>query len=323
MFQSITILRSLCIALALALAGGALLSASAVASTPANAVIQQGKPQPTPVAEKEEGLSSKPTILKQFGPVKIGGKEIGPFSITNSMVVTWACALLVIGFAQIATSNIKQVPSGLQNFWEMIVEGLFNFLEDLLGHHLVKKTFWFFATIFIFIVPTYWFSLIPGVGTIGWGHYADGEFHIIRPLLRGPNSDLNMTMAIAFIFFALWILWALQEAGPGGMLKHIFAPKGEMPNMIMKFGMIILFFMIGLVEIVSILFRPISLSFRLYGNAYAGESMIEILSKMNPWLAWLTPIPFYLLEFAEGLIQAFVFMLLCAVFTLMICKDEH
>ena len=85
------------------------------------------------------------------------------------MLVTWLVALGLIGFAQYATRNIKRVPEGAQNFWEWLVESLYNFLENIIGHALVKKTFWFFATIFIFILFSNWFGLIPGVGTIGWG----------------------------------------------------------------------------------------------------------------------------------------------------------
>ena len=91
--------------------------------------------------------------------------QIGKFSVTNSMLVTWIVALAVILFAQIATRNIKPVPTGVQNFWEWLVESLYNFLEGMIGRELVKKTFWFFATIFIFILFLNWFGLIPGVGT--------------------------------------------------------------------------------------------------------------------------------------------------------------
>src|SRR5690348_17115202 len=89
--------------------------------------------------------------------------------ITNSMLVTWIVALGLIVFARFATRRIQDVPSGAQNFWEWLVESLYDFLEGIIGHDLVKKTFWFFATIFIFILFTNWFGLIPGVGTIGWG----------------------------------------------------------------------------------------------------------------------------------------------------------
>jgi F-type H+-transporting ATPase subunit a len=249
--------------------------------------------------------------------------EIGKFAVTNSMLVTWIVAAGIIIFAQIATRRIKAVPSGAQNFWEWLVESLHNFLEGIIGRELVGKTFWFFATIFIFILFVNWFGLIPGVGTIGWGHHdANGAFHIDRPLLRGGNADLNMTTAMSAIFFVLWLIWALQANGLGGFLKHLFAPKGETTGVI-KILMIVIFFMVGWLEIVSILFRPISLSFRLFGNIYAGESILEAMSTMIPFLSWLLPIPFYFMELLVGVVQALVFMLLTAVFTMLIAQHNE
>jgi len=249
--------------------------------------------------------------------------QIGKFSVTNSMLVSWIVALTVILFAQIATRNIKTVPSGVQNFWEWLVESLYNFLESIIGHELVKKTFWFFATIFIFILFTNWAGLIPGVGTVGWGHVdpASGAFRIDRPLLRGANADLNMTSAMAIIFFVLWLIWALQANGIGGFLMHLFGPKGETSG-VLKILMVVVFFLVGWLEIISILFRPISLSFRLFGNIFAGESILDAMSHMVPALAWLIPIPFYFLEILVGFVQALVFMLLTAIFTLLIAQHS-
>jgi len=261
-----------------------------------------------------EGVSLKPQILFDFG---------NGFGITNSMLVTWIVALGIIIFAQIATRRIKPIPTGAQNFWEWLVEGLHSFLENIIGRDLVRRTFWFFATIFIFILFVNWFGLIPGVGTIGWGHEVNGEFHVARPLFRGGNADLNMTTAMAVIFFALWLVWAIQANGIGGFLKHLFAPKGETHGFI-KILMIVIFFMVGWLEVVSILFRPISLSFRLFGNIYAGESILEAMSTMVPsWLAWLPPIPFYFMELLVGVVQALVFMLLTAVFTMLIAQHDE
>lgn len=249
--------------------------------------------------------------------------HIGKFPITNSMVVTWIVSIALIVFAQIATRNVRAVPEGAQNFWEWLVEGLYKFLENIIGHDLVKKTFWFFATIFIFILFCNWFGLIPGVGTVGWGiKDASGHFHLKEPFFRGANADLNMTFAMAMIFFVCWIIWALQSNGVGGFLGHIFAPKGNTTGAL-KVMMIVVFFMVGILEVVSILFRPVSLSFRLYGNVYAGESMLEAMMNIVPKLAWLIPIPFYFLELLVGLVQALVFMLLTAVFTLLICQHDE
>ncbi len=259
--------------------------------------------------------------LPQAAPVL---KDFGVFKITNSMVVTWAVALFLIIFAQYATRNIKQVPEGAQNFWEWLVESLHDFLDGIIGHELVHKTFWFFATVFIFILFSNWFGLIPGVGSIGWGTPGpDGSLHhISHPLLRGANADLNMTLAMSMIFFACWIVWALQANGPGGFILHIFGPKGDTTGLL-KVLMIFVFIIVGVLEVVSILFRPVSLSFRLFGNIFAGENMLEAMATMNPALGWLFPIPFYFMEILVGLVQALVFMLLTAVFTLLICQHDE
>src|SRR5690606_29021036 len=116
---------------------------------------------------------------------------------------TWVVAALIIFFAQRATRNVKEVPDGAQNFWEWMVESLRNFLESIIGRELTRKTYWFFASVFIFILASNWFGLIPGVGTVGWGPKdASGNLaYIDTPLLRGGNADLNMTLAMAIIFF--------------------------------------------------------------------------------------------------------------------------
>jgi F-type H+-transporting ATPase subunit a len=261
---------------------------------------------------KEDGLTQEAVeIIRLFR-----------LPITNSMVVTWITALSLIVFAKVATRDMKPVPEGVQNLWEWLVEGLYTFLEGVIGRHLVKRTFWFFASIFIFILAANWVGLIPGVGTVGWGRQTAQGFKIDQPLFRGANADLNLTLAMALVFFACWIVWAIRELGPLGFLRELFAPKGESAGL-MRVVMVIVFFAVGCLEIVSILFRPISLSFRLYGNTFAGENMLETMARLVPGLGWLLPIPFYFLELLVGLVQAMVFMLLTAVFTLLICQHEE
>jgi F-type H+-transporting ATPase subunit a len=114
----------------------------------------------------------------------------------------------------------------------------------------------------------------------------------------------------------------VQEVGFAGFFKELFGPKGK-PAGALGVLMVVVFFASGCLEVVSILFRPISLSFRLYGNMFAGETMLETMSKLVPGLGWLLPIPFYFMELLVGLVQALVFMLLTAVFTLLICQHEE
>jgi F-type H+-transporting ATPase subunit a len=259
----------------------------------------------------EHGLSQRAVeIARVFG-----------FPVTNSMVVTWIVAVGLIVLARLATRRMKQVPDRLQNVLEWLIDSLYGFLEGVIGAHLVRRTFWFFGTIFIFILAANWIGLVPGVGTIGWGHQTPEGFRIEEPWFRGANADVNLTLAMALVFFASWIVWGLREVGPKGFVKELFAPKGRSTGAL-KVLMVVVFFAAGCLEVISILFRPVSLSFRLYGNIFAGETMLETMARM-PSIGWLVQIPFYFLELMVGFVQAMVFMLLTAVFTLLICQHHE
>jgi len=308
------------LALAIAVSSGTMVAAGLLPQSaplpPAAASLASGPEQhgrsAGDVAEQEHGLSPNAVEV---------GRVLG-LPVSNSMVVSWIVALSLILFAQFATRNMKRVPDGAQNFLEWVVEGLYKFIEGIIGPHLTRRTFWFFATIFIFILTANWAGLIPGVGTIGWGHETSHGFTIDQPLFRGANADVNMTLAMALVYFALWVYWSLTEIGVRGFFKELFGPKGDSTGF-MKWMMIVVFFAAGCLEVISILFRPVSLTFRLYGNIFAGENMLEAMARMIPGLGWLLPIPFYFLELLMGLVQAVVFMLLTAVFTFLMCQHEE
>jgi F-type H+-transporting ATPase subunit a len=248
--------------------------------------------------------------------------DLGWFKITNSMIAMCAVAAVVIFFAQLATRKVALIPSGLQNFIEYIVESLQSFLAGIMGEELARKTFWFFGSVFLFILTMNWMGLIPGVGTIGW-HTTDSHGHAgWLPLIRGANADLNMTLALACIFFVLWIVWSVRANGVGGFLSHIFLYHGEDKG-IMKFLLLIIFFLVGILEVISIMIRPVSLTFRLFGNVYAGESLLEMMVYMGGAFGWLTALPFFFLELMVGAIQALVFTLLTAVFTALMCRHDE
>jgi len=292
----------------------ALLDAASVPASQLQGQVQeQASPAPAGAEHTEEhGLPPN--------AVEIG--RVASFPITNSMLVSWIVALGLIVFAQFATRGMERVPEGAQNFLEWFIESLYKFIEGIIGPHLTQRTFWFFASIFIFILTANWAGLIPGVGSIGWGHATAHGFKIDEPLFRGANADVNMTLAMALVFFACWIYWSFTEIGPLGFLKELFGPKGESQGL-MKWMMVAIFFAAGCLEVISILFRPVSLTFRLYGNIFAGENMLEAMAKMVPGFGWLLPIPFYFLELLMGLVQAVVFMLLTAVFTFLMCEQHE
>lgn len=276
-----------------------------------------------PIATNSAFFASLP-----MGPVEVF--RIGPFPITNSMVVLWVAALVVIVLVRLATRRLQAVPDRGQGFLEVVIEKLFGILEPILGYEGAKKTFWFFATIFIFIVSMNLFALIPGVGSIGWGESVHGHFEVTKPLLRGVNADLNMTAAMAVMFAVLWFVWSFQALGIKGFYQHIFGSKADLGLkgwvgvlVSILFGLI--FFGAGLIEVISIAFRPVSLSFRLFGNIYGGEYMLEtIYETAGPIGACLALIPFYFFELLVAIVQALVFCLLTAAFTgMMIKHDDH
>jgi F-type H+-transporting ATPase subunit a len=268
--------------------------------------------------EAEEGLPVQaPRLLN-------GGKEEG-FQISNSLVAMFVVAAGLIVFAQLATRKTSLIPSGLQNFAEWIIESLVEFLAGIMGDKLARKTFWFYGTVFLFILCANWFGLLPGVGSIGWGHETEHGFQVVRPILRGANADFNMTFALACTFFVLWLFWSIRANGVGGFFSHIFVYHGDATGP-MKALLVLIFFLVGFLEVISIMIRPVSLTFRLYGNIYAGESLLEKMLHMGgPIFGWLAALPFFGLELMVGLIQALVFTLLTAVFTSLMCKhdDEH
>lgn len=250
--------------------------------------------------------------------------EFFGITVSNSMIITWVVTLLLILFVRVATRNIELIPGGIQNFLEAIVEGLYEFFGEILGEKVLRGTFWFFSAIFLFILATNWFSLIPGVGSVGWGYEtAAGRFLVETPLLRGGNADLNMTAAMSMLFFFFWTVWAFKFNGIKGVAREIFGVKGEGITGLLFVFLAVIFFLVGFLEIISICFRPISLMFRLYGNIYAGEVMLETMMGMGPVLGTLASLPVYFLETMVGLVQALVFALLTAVFTATMCQHEN
>lgn len=245
--------------------------------------------------------------------------------ITNSIIMVWLAVGLILIFCRIATGKMAMVPVGIQNFAEWVVESLYNFLESLMGAHLTKRTFWFFGSIFFFILTSNYLGLIPGVGTVGSDLIdSDGQVVGFLPWLRGGNADINMTAAMAFTFALLWFYWAITENGFKGFLAHIFAPKGV--KGILFWLLVPLFLFVGVLEVISVAIRPVALSFRLFGNIYGGEQTLETLMTLAPkWAAFLPALPFYFVKLLVGFVQALVFTLLCAIFLKLICDhgDEH
>ncbi len=259
-----------------------------------------------------------PVFAEGLPPAPVPLFSIGGFEINNSMIAALIASAVVIIVVQIAMRAPKLVPSGLQNLVEAIVEALSNFIESITGRDTMLRGFWYFGGIFVFVFAENLLALLPGVGTIGFGHGEGWDFKVTQPFLRGANANANMTAAYAAIFFVMWFYWTIRGVGLAGVVKDIFASKVKFPNFFLNTTFMLLFFVVGLLEALTILFiRPIAFTFRLYGNIFGGESFLDTIYRTAPnhFLATLFLIPAYMWEFIVAFIQAFVFFILTVVFT--------
>jgi F-type H+-transporting ATPase subunit a len=248
--------------------------------------------------------------------------------ITNSAVVALVVLGVIFWFSSKATRKMTLVPHKAQNFFEFIVEFLYGQVEGIIGAKQTKLAFPLLGTLFIYILVANWFGLLPGVGTIGWGPgtgvLSIKEAH--NPLLRPPTADLNATLGLAVSAFIVWFYLTIKELGVWGFIVHTFGPKGGLKGL-MGFVVALVFLFVGVIEIVSILFRPITLSIRLFGNIFAGENVLHAMGGLGGesiLLQTALQLPFYFMELLVGLLQAIVFTLLCSVYIqLSTTHDDH
>ncbi len=246
-----------------------------------------------------------------------------PFGIpiTNSMITSWVISIGIIVLIRWLIKKPTMVPHRGQGLVESIFEGIKGIIEPIVGKHMVRPVFPLLVGLFTFILLHNWSGLLPGVGTIGWGHFENGTFYITEKLIRPGNTDLNTTLALALIGMAAWLYFIFRYAGPRIIWHDLFgnkASKSETPIAI-YYLLIPIFLMVGVIEMISIAFRPVSLSLRLYGNMFGGENL---LMSMSDFFAWIVPIPFYFFEFMVGIIQASIFIMLIAIYIGLICNHE-
>jgi F-type H+-transporting ATPase subunit a len=256
-----------------------------------------------------EGSGVSPYAYKLF--------EIGGLPVTNAMVTSWVVSLLLIYIVKAVVKKPKLIPEKGQIVVEAFVDGLREMVKPIVGAKMVNPTFWLLCGLFTFILINNWSGLFPGVGVFG---YYNDHGHL-NYWFRPGNADLNMTLALAIVSMISWLYYIFKYAGPKAVFLDIFgnkAEKSEIPAAIYYF-LFFIFFAVGIIEIISIVFRPVSLSFRLFGNVYGGENL---LVSMTGLVSYLVPVPFYFLEVLIGAVQAMVFTLLVAVYIGLICNHE-
>jgi len=243
--------------------------------------------------------------------------ELG--GITSSMFTGWIMSALLVTLVLFLVGKPKILPSKGQAVIESLIEALRDLFEPIVGKKAFPLAFPLLVTFFIFILFNNWMGLIPGVGTIGWGHTnAAGEFHITRALIRPFNSDFNGTIALAAISFGAWFIIVFKIAGPKIILWDLFgnkADKNDTPGWLYPI-LALVFLIVGFIEVFSIMIRPFTLSVRLFGNVFGGENLLHGTSFF---------FVFYFMELLVGLIQALVFTLLTSVYIGLLCNhgDDH
>ena len=228
--------------------------------------------------------------------------HIGSFEVRNTLIAS--IALLV------RRRKYALVPSGIQNLAEVLIGGFFNFFDGIVGDE--KKTRKFFPlvmTIFFFVIISNWMGLFPGFGSIGIWETHEGH-EVFVPILRSTYADVNMTLALALIsvtsiqIFGFAFL-GLKKYGGKFFVNPFRDPIGCF---------------VGFLELVSELSKMISFSFRLFGNVFAGEVLLLVISFLVPYVV---PLPFYGLELFVGFVQALVFSFLTLVFLKIATTAHH
>ncbi len=235
--------------------------------------------------------------------------------VTNTIINVWLAIIVFLIIGILISRRVSLRPGKLQNFFEFILETLFGYFDQVTGDR--KKTLRFLplvGSVFFFILLSNWLGLLPGTGSIKWGR----EF-----LLRPANTDLNLTVAMAITAVIASHIYGLVTVG---VFTHLnkFIQIGSLIKSF-KHGPIAVFTAIievgvGLIEVVSEMAKVLSLSLRLFGNIFAGEVLMTVMSSL---VAFAVPTPFMLLELLVGLIQASVFAMLTLVYLSVLTAEPH
>jgi len=253
--------------------------------------------------------------------------HLGHFTVSNSLINSWLVVGIIITLALAVRVKAKMVPDKIQNIWEMVIEGFLGIFDSVTGSR--AKSLKFFPLVFsffIFILLNNWLGLLPGVGSFGQVVAGHGE-KVFIPYFRGGTADLNTTLALAAIGVVISHIMGVMAVGAWHYLNKFINIRAflEIPKKIRKDPAVIIVnpikAFVGLIEIIGEMAKVASLSFRLFGNIFAGE---VLLASMSAILAFGLPIPFMFLEVIVGLIQALIFsVLILAYLTMNTTAEEH
>lgn len=254
--------------------------------------------------------------------------SVGNFQITNSLITSWLALIIIFALALTIRRKMKKIPGKLQHFFEIMMDGALSLCDQVANDRKIStKIFPLVFSLFLFILVSNWLGLIPGLGSLGFTLHEGGEAFFV-PLFRSGTADINTTLAfslmvvIASNFFGILSIGAWKTFNKYVNLKalgSIFTKLRKDPSVLIVAPIT---FFVGILELIGEMAKVASLSFRLFGNVFAGE---VLLASMSAILAYLVPAPFLFLEVFVGLIQALIFSLLAAVYFTIAAQDhdEH
>lgn len=227
--------------------------------------------------------------------------RIGSFPVTNTFFWTViASVFLMIFFVSIAR-RMKNVPGGAQNLIEMLLEGSYSFVESVIGKGKpARKIFPLVATMFIFILFSNLLVYIPGQSA--FTIYTGGS---PVPVFRAIMSDYSLVLVMTLVSVLTTQIVAVAVLGPFKYIGKFINLKNPLD------------FFLGIMDLVGELAKVVSLSFRLFGNIFAGEVLTAVILFLMPFFA---PLPFMFLGLLTAVVQAFVFAVLTLVFTSMVVE---
>jgi F-type H+-transporting ATPase subunit a len=253
--------------------------------------------------------------------------HLGSFPVTNSLLNSWVVVVIILLIALALRAKVNEIPRGVQNVFEMAIEWFLGTFDSITGSR--RKSLKFFPlvfTFFIFILISNWMGILPGIGSIGSVVNEEGH-RIFIPFLRGGTADLNTTLALAIIGVVASHILGVMALGAWSYLNKFVNLKVflDIPKKMKTDPTVIIVnpikAFVGLIETIGEVAKVASLSFRLFGNVFAGE---VLLASMSAILAFGLPIPFMFLEVMVGLIQALIFsILILAYLTMNTTAEEH
>lgn len=302
--QPTTSIRKPLIAIILAIV--ALAVVSFVVSPPLG-VNAEGKSDPAVVFEypahaiKANFELPIPHVVWPAGHHPPAGIAVFDVSIPSTLFTGWIVMAVIIVAAFLMSRSVRLSPTGPQNALEYAYEGLANFATSL-GGPKARRYVPIFVTFFLYILLSNWSGLLPGVGR--------------TEQLRAPTSDVNMTIGLALVSFFLFHIEGVRALGVGGYLGKFFNVSGFKDGI--AAGVIGLF--VGILEFFLEFIKPVTLSMRLFGNIYAGEIALGVITGLT--LA-VIPVAMVSLEFLLNFMQALIFSVLTLMFTIIATEGHH